>query len=123
VQFLKNPAVLLFMSVALGVTGQFLFKTGLNKLGGNIDLSWKIVQLFFTPYIAAGLSCYVLSTCTWLAALSRVPLSSAYPVLSTGYLCIYLISVLFLGEKYTHMKLAANLLVIVGITLLFWGKD
>jgi multidrug transporter EmrE-like cation transporter len=119
---LKNPFVLLFIAVMLGVAGQFLFKTGLNKMGGEVELSIHIARLFFTPYIASGLFCYVLSTFIWLAALSRVPLSFAYPMLSTGYLIIYFISVMFLGEKYTHAKMAANLLIIMGITLLFWGR-
>ena len=92
-------------------------------LKGGIDLSPKIIFIFFTPFIFAGLSCYVLSTFTWLSGLSRIPLSIAYPMLSTGYLIIFIISVLFLGEKYTHAKLVANLLIIAGISLLFWGKQ
>jgi multidrug transporter EmrE-like cation transporter len=119
---LTNPIVLLFIAVLLGVAGQFLFKTGLNKMGGEIELSIHIARLFLTPYIASGLGCYVLSTFIWLAALSKVPLSFAYPMLSTGYLIIYFASILFLGEKYTHAKLAANILIILGISLLFWGK-
>ncbi len=92
-------------------------------LKGGIDLSPQIILIFFTPFIFAGLSCYVLSTFTWLSGLSKIPLSIAYPMLSTGYLIIFIISVLFLGEKYTHAKLVANLLIIGGITLMFWGKQ
>lgn len=88
----------------------------------SVELSPKIILIFFTPFIFMGLSFYVLSTFTWLAGLSRIPLSIAYPMLSTGYLIIFIISVLFLGEKYTHAKLIANLLIIGGITLLFQGK-
>ena len=92
-------------------------------LKGGIDLSPQIIFIFFTPFIFAGLSCYVLSTFTWLSGLSKIPLSIAYPMLSTGYLIIFIISVLFLGEKYSHAKLMANLLIIAGISLLFWGKQ
>lgn len=92
-------------------------------LKGGIDLSPQIILIFFTPFIFAGLSCYVLSTFTWLSGLSKIPLSIAYPMLSTGYLIIFIVSVLFLGEKYTHTKLLANLLIIAGITLMFWGKQ
>lgn len=92
-------------------------------LKGGIDLSPQIILIFFTPFIFAGLSCYVLSTFTWLSGLSKIPLSVAYPMLSTGYLIIFIISVLFLGEKYSHAKLMANLLIIAGITLMFWGKE
>jgi multidrug transporter EmrE-like cation transporter len=114
--------MLLLIAVMLGVAGQFLFKTGLNKIGEEVELSIHVARLFFTPYIASGLCCYVLSTFIWLAALSKVPLSFAYPMLSMGYLVIYLVSVMFLGEKYTNAKMAANLLIILGISLMFWGR-
>lgn len=119
----KNPMIMLVISIVLGVCGQFLFKTGLNKMGGGIDLSWHIVKLFFTPFIGAGVCLYVLSTFTWLSALSKVPLSFAYPMLSSGYIIIYLVSVIFLGEQYSHTKLAAILLIIAGISLLYYGKN
>ena len=90
---------------------------------GGIELTPQIIFIFFTPYIFLGLSLYVLSTFTWLSGLSKVPLSIAYPLLSTGYLIIFIISVLFLGEKYTHAKLIANLLIIGGISLMFYGKQ
>ncbi|MCD4784281.1 MAG: hypothetical protein K8T10_10720 [Candidatus Eremiobacteraeota bacterium] len=92
-------------------------------LPGSIELTPRIVLIFFTPYIAAGLFCYVLSTFTWLSGLSRVPLSFAYPLLSMGYLIIFTVGVVFLDEKYTHMKLVANLLIIAGICLLFYREQ
>jgi len=92
-------------------------------LPGSIELKPGIVLLFFTPSIAAGLTCYVLSTFTWLSALSKVPLSFAYPMLSMGYLLIFTAGVVFLDEKYTHIKLLANLLIIAGICLLFYQKQ
>jgi multidrug transporter EmrE-like cation transporter len=94
-----------------------------SLLPAGIELTPRIVLLFFTPYIFLGLSLYVLSTFTWLSALSKVPLSFAYPMLSTGYLLIFVIGILFLGEKFTYVKLLANLLIIVGISLLFVGKN
>ncbi|MCE1245927.1 MAG: EamA family transporter [Firmicutes bacterium] len=92
-------------------------------LPAGIELTPKIVFLFFTPHIFLGLCLYVLSTFSWLSALSKVPLSFAYPMLSTGYLLIFVIGILFLGEKFTYAKLFANLLIIAGISLLFTGKN
>lgn len=119
---LKSPVLMMCIAVVLGAAGQFLFKYGLNKAGGQIDLSWRIVQVMFTPFVAAGLLCYVLSTFAYLSALSKVPLSVLYPMISAGYLLIYLVSVLFLGEQFTLMKLFANLLIIAGIVILTGAK-
>lgn len=114
----KYPVILLVISVMLGVCGQFLFKTGLNKMGAPLELSWRLIRIFFTPYIFGGLSCYVLSTFTWLTALSRVDLSLAYPMLSLGYVLIFIIGIFFLKEEFTLTKLFANLLIVAGIILL-----
>lgn len=94
-----------------------------DLLPAGIELTPRIVFLFFTPHIFLGLCLYVLSTFSWLSALSKVPLSLAYPMLSTGYMIIFIVGVLFLGEKFTYAKLFANLLIIAGISLLFTGKN
>lgn len=114
----KNPYVLLAMALSLGTMGQLLFKTGLNKMGGQIELSPQIIRIFFTPYIAAGLLCYVLSTFGWLSALSKLPLSVAYPTISATYVLIFILSIFFLNEQYTHMKLLGNIFIITGIILI-----
>lgn len=121
-ELLKNPYVLVGISLTLGVTGQFLFKKGLNSMGGEIDLSWRIIFIFFTPYIASGLFAYVLSTFTYLSALSKAPLSVVYPMISCSYILVYIISVLFLKESYSLTKLLANLLIVSGVVLLYIGK-
>ncbi|MFP4498843.1 MAG: EamA family transporter [Vulcanimicrobiota bacterium] len=114
----KNPYFLLVTAVLLGVGGQFLFKTGLNRMGGNIELNLQIYKVFLNPFVVSGLGCYVCSTVFWLSALSRVPLSYAYPMLSIGYILIFIISVIYLDETYSHTKLLANILIIMGIILL-----
>ena len=37
------------------------------------------------PHILGGLACYAVSVVVWVIALSRVPVSIAYPMLSIGY--------------------------------------
>lgn len=117
---LKNPFVLVGISVLFGVTGQFLFKKGLQ--GKDVELSIKIIRIFFTPYIFAGLTAYVLSTFTYLSALSKAPLSIVYPMISVSYILVFIISVVFLKEQYSHVKLFGNLLIIAGVVLLNAGK-
>ena len=51
----------------------------------------------------AGMVCYGASLCVWLAALSRAPVSIAYPMLSLGYVVVAAVSVLWLNETMSFV--------------------
>ena len=119
---MQKSFIYIIMSILLGVTGQFLYKYDVNRLG-PLELSPKIALIFLRPLVFAGIACYVLSTFTWLVAISRVPLSVAYPMISAGYVLVFIISILFLGEKFHWVKLIGILLICAGITLLYMSFD
>ena len=75
--------------VLLNAGAQLALKAGTNQIGAFnfsaeniVPIGWKIAT---NPYIFLGLSCYVVSVVVWILALSRVPVSIAYPMLSIGY--------------------------------------
>ena len=92
---------LLFFNVLLTVIGQILFKHGMNTVGriNNVrDALEKLTQAFLNPYVLSGIAIYGFTTLVWLVILSRVKLSIAYPMLSSGYVLSILFSwMLFQG--------------------------
>jgi multidrug transporter EmrE-like cation transporter len=62
--------------------------------------------------------CYGASLCVWLAALSKAPVSTAYPMLSLGYVVVAVVSVAWLGESMTPVKIAGIALICLGVVLL-----
>ena len=79
----------ILISVLAGATGQILLKKGMSSMG---PLTLSFEQLFnilwrigTNPYVVIGLVIYVTGTVFWLAALSRVDLSYAYPFASLSY--------------------------------------
>ena len=68
--------------VLLNAGAQLLLKAGTNAepLG---------LRLAIEPHILAGLACYVVSVVVWVVALSKVPVSMAYPMLSIGYVVVH----------------------------------
>ncbi len=117
---LKSPYFMIAVAMTLGVTGQFLFKSGLA--GKHVELSPAMIRLFFTPHIFMGLVCYFASTFFYLSALSKLPLSIAYPLISITYILVFIVSIFFLGEKYSHVKLLGNIFIIAGVILINMGK-
>lgn len=111
---------LLALSIGLSVTGQLLLKLGTSRLP---TFSAAHVSQFFllaadSPWIWAGLCVYAVSATTWLAVLSRVPLSLAYPALSIGYVAVIFLSSFLFGESLSGWKVAAGCLIVAGVALL-----
>ena len=98
----------LFAGVLLNAGAQLLLKAGTNAapLG---------VRLAIEPHILAGLACYVVSVVVWVVALSKVPVSMAYPMLSIGYVVNAIAAYYWLGEAVTPMRLAGIGVIIVGV--------
>ncbi len=65
--------------------------------------------------------CYAASVCVWLAALSKAPVSTAYPMLSLGYVVVAAISVAWLGETMTFAKIVGIALICAGVVLVSKG--
>ena len=94
--------------VLLNAAAQLLLKAGTNAepLG---------LRLAIEPHILAGLACYVVSVVVWVIALSKVPVSIAYPMLSIGYVVNAVAAYYLLGETVTPMRLAGIGVIIVGV--------
>ncbi len=80
-------------------------------------LASSVLILFKSPPFWAGMLCYATSICVWLAALSKAPVSTAYPMLSLGYVVVAAVSVLWLGESMTLPKFAGIALICLGVVL------
>jgi multidrug transporter EmrE-like cation transporter len=94
--------------VLLNAGAQLLLKAGTNAepLG---------LRLAIEPHILAGLACYVVSVVVWVVALSKVPVSMAYPMLSIGYVVNAIAAYYLLGETVSPMRLAGIGVIIVGV--------
>jgi multidrug transporter EmrE-like cation transporter len=61
--------------------------------------------------------CYGTSVCVWLAALSKAPVSTAYPMLSLGYVAVAAVSAIWLGESLSVPKVLGIALICAGVIL------
>jgi multidrug transporter EmrE-like cation transporter len=99
---------LLLCGVLLNAGAQLLLKAGTNAmpLGPRLALE---------PHILGGLACYVVSVVVWVAALSKVPVSIAYPMLSIGYIVNAVAAWYLFGEALSPMKLAGIGVIVLGV--------
>ena len=66
------------VAVVLGSAAQLFLKAGTNA--APVDL-----KLALDPRILAGIACYAVSLIVWILALSKTPVSVAYPMVSIGF--------------------------------------
>src|ERR1700743_1647060 len=114
--------LLILTGVGLNAAAQLLLKVATKSLSHfsefNADiLSSSVVILFKSPSFWAGMLCYGASLCVWIAALSKAPVSTAYPMLSLGYVVVAAVSVTWLGEILTVPKVLGIALICVGVVL------
>lgn len=122
---LETLAILL-LSIALATAGQLLLKAGMTDAGAAVELSpGALVQLvgtiLTTPKLLAGLAAFGSSALFWLVTLSRVPLSTAYPIVSLSYVLILGFSTLVLGERPSLTVWGGAVLIMTGVSMVGLG--
>jgi multidrug transporter EmrE-like cation transporter len=109
-------------TVLLTAYGQVVLKwqVGLNPAlsisrGKPIDV---IVAIFVNPWVLSAFAAAFAASLCWIAALSKLPLSKAYPITALSFPLIGLLSFLVFGEAITWAKAAGTLLICLGIVVL-----
>ena len=75
-----------------------------------------------SPWVLIGLAVFGISAVAWLAVLSRVPLSVAYPFNALGYLGILTASIVVLHERANVWTWAGTLLVVSGLIVVVLAR-
>ncbi|MGZ8256904.1 MAG: EamA family transporter [Gallionella sp.] len=113
---------LIFMGVMLNAAAQILMKAGTNAIGHFEFNAANIVpiglKLASEWHIIVALSCYVVSVIVWILALSRVPVSIAFPMLSMAYVVNAIAAWYLLGEDFNATKLAGMAVIIFGVVII-----
>ena len=100
----------IFLAVLLGTAAQLFLKAGTNAAPVGLGLALE-------PRILAGIGCYAVSLVVWILALSKTPVSVAYPMVSLGFALNALLAWWLLGEAVTPMRMAGIGVIIVGVFL------
>ncbi len=112
----------LFIGVGLNAAAQLLLK-GATRMAGPLvsdagRIEWpNATALLQTLPLWGGLACYGASLLMWLAALSRLPVSVAYPMLSIGYLINAVAAWYLFGEALGALRLTGIGFIVVGVYL------
>ena len=111
--------ILILSGVLLNAAAQLLLKAGTNAVGhfdfhldNVIPVGWRLAT---EPHIISGMLCYAISLVVWIMALSRVPVSIAYPMLSIGYVVNAAVAHFWLGEDIDFLRMLGIGVIVVGV--------
>lgn len=117
------PYILLIIAVLLTVTGELFLKHGMSQHGvlelAPETLVRSLFTVFTNPFVMVGFSFIFSASVFWLSVISRIHLSVAYPLLSTGYIIIVLASALLFNEQLTWTRVAGVVVIMGGISLVY----
>lgn len=110
-RFMEIPSSLLaFIAVVSSVIANVYSKKASQHLSVWTDfISFDILMCMLF---------YGLGTTTYLLLLRKVPMSTAYPLFSSTFVLVILVSHFYFGEVIDTLKLAGIVLVLLGITLI-----
>jgi multidrug transporter EmrE-like cation transporter len=111
--------VYVLCTVLLTVYGQIVIKWRVLEAGALPEESVQkidfLARLILNPWILSGLAAALLASLTWMAAMTKLPLSHAYPFTTLAFVLVMVLSGLFFHEAITPLKMAGAALVVLGI--------
>lgn len=111
--------VLVAVSVALGVAGQLLLRLGASSLHAP-GTAALLRAAALSPAVVGGLAAYAVSSALWLAVLSRIDVSKAYPMGASSHVLVVALAALA-GEAVPPQRWGGAALIMVGVTLVGSG--
>ena len=112
---------LILSGVLLNAAAQIFLKAGTNTLGvvSFSSDAWfgQALRIGTNPHIIGDMFCYAFSLVVWIMALSRVPVSIAYPMLSIGYVVSAVAAYFLFGESLSLGRWLGIGFIIIGVYL------
>ena len=109
------------ITISFTVLGQLLVKAGMTKAASSIvshpGLGSLIVAGFLQLQVLAGLVCALLAAIAWFPAISRLPISVAYPFMALPIVLVLSLAPLCFGERVTANQWVGVIVVSFGLWL------
>jgi multidrug transporter EmrE-like cation transporter len=112
----------LFATVSLMVYGQLVLKwrIGFVETALPDNLPAKLLflgKMLLDPWVMSGFCAAFLASLFWMAAISKLELSYAYPFMSLAFVLVLFLSAVFFHESINWQKLVGMGLIVAGIVV------
>jgi len=109
------------ITIFLTVYGQMVIKWQVLRVGTFPENSAEkiefILRLLINPWVISSFAAALLASMAWMAAMTKLPLSHAYPFMSLAFVFVMGFSGLFFHEPITLPKIIGIIFIIVGLII------
>ncbi len=113
-----DTLILPIIAAIISAFGQVLLKYAMLKHGAISFTLKGLFHLLTEVRLIVALVIYAVALLMWLHILSKIPLSTAYPVLAITYVIVPVLSIYFFAERISHMQILGICFVLVGVALI-----
>lgn len=103
------------------VYGQIIIKWRFNILNFQLSKSSfieaiaSLLKILLDPYIFSGFVSAFIASMFWMAAMTKLEITKAYPFMSLAPILVFMIGVAFLNEEFTWGKVLGLGLITLGL--------
>ncbi|OGA39127.1 MAG: hypothetical protein A3G24_10035 [Betaproteobacteria bacterium RIFCSPLOWO2_12_FULL_62_13] len=109
------------VTIFLTVYGQIAIKWQVAAAGpfpvAPADRAAFLLRLLINPWIISALAAALLAAVSWMAAMTKLDLSHAYPFMSLAFVLVLAFSAVLFHEPVTWQKIAGLALITAGIII------
>jgi len=109
----------IFLTIFFTVYGQLVLKWQVSLVGslpdGNLEKFLFLFKLFLNPWVFSAFISAFLASLAWMATISKLDLSHAYPFMGLNFVVVFALSVLLFQEPVNAQKIIGVGLIIIGL--------
>lgn len=109
--------IFIFVTLSAVIIGQLCIKSGMIQIESLSQESHlgTLIRAFGNFRVIFGLLMAVVAACTWILALSQLPLSYAYPFMSLTFPTVLFLASRFFDEPLSPRTYVGISLIVVGL--------
>ena len=109
-------------TIVLTVYGQVVIKWRVGAYGAlpepPLEQVAFLLRMLLDPFVLSGLAAAFVAALAWMAALTQLELSRAYPMMSLSFVLVLVASAWLLGEQMSAATVAGVALIVLGTILI-----
>lgn len=117
----ESAWVCVLLTIVLTVYGQFIVKWQMLQAGvvpaGTQDRIGYIAKLLLNPWILSAFAAAFLAALSWMLAMTRLPLSQAYPLTALVFICVVLGGAWAFAEPLNAWRITGVALIVLGLVV------
>lgn len=109
------------MTILLTVYGQLVLKWQVGLYPHLVSAPFSVANittLLLKPWVISGFVAAFGASICWMAAISKLPLSRAYPFMSINFVLVAIVAAWLFHENLDAHKLTGTFIIVAGVIVL-----